>query len=130
MKSTEVMEGDSFTLHTDVTQMHSDDLILWTFGSKATHIAKIRAHDEIVPDSVDERFRDRLQLDNQTGSLTITNTSTGDSGPYKVEIVTGNKASVKTFSVTVYGKHYTFLFFSYSHCKYIQLLQSIPEIML
>ncbi|XP_077093994.1 uncharacterized protein LOC143746115 isoform X1 [Siphateles boraxobius] len=104
MKSTEVMEGDSVTLHTDVTQIHTDDLILWTFGPKGTHIAKInRAHDEIFHDSVDGRFRDRLQLDNQTGSLTITNTSTQHSGPYTVEIVTGNKVSGKTFSITVYA---------------------------
>ncbi|XP_039536282.1 uncharacterized protein LOC120484903 isoform X2 [Pimephales promelas] len=104
MRSTEVMEGDSVTLHTNVTQIHTDDLILWTFGPKDTHIAKIhRAHDEIFHDSVDGRFRDRLQLDNQTGSLTITHTSTPHSGPYTVEIVTGNKVSVKTFSVTVYA---------------------------
>ncbi|CAM4274365.1 unnamed protein product [Leuciscus chuanchicus] len=103
MKSTEVMEGDSVTLHTDVTQIHSDDLILWTFGSKATHIARINRAREIFNNSANGRFRDRLQLDNQTGSLTITNTSTGHSGPYEVEIVTGNKISVKTFRVTVYA---------------------------
>lgn len=124
------MEGDSVTLHTDVTQILTDDLILWTFGPKDTHIAKInRAHEEIFHDSVDGRFRDRLQLDNQTGSLTITNTSTRLSGPYTVEIVNENTVSVKTFSVTVYGKQsiYTVkcpVLFRFSF-NYIQLLQQI-----
>ncbi|XP_058624823.1 natural killer cell receptor 2B4-like [Onychostoma macrolepis] len=103
-KSAEVMEGDSVTLHTDLTEIQGDDLILWTFGPKKTHIAKInRAHHEIFHDNVDGRFRDRLHLENQTGSLTITNTSTEHSGPYKIEIVSENQVSSKTFSVTVYA---------------------------
>ncbi|KAL0199145.1 hypothetical protein M9458_007685, partial [Cirrhinus mrigala] len=102
-KSAEVMEGDSVTLHTDLTEIQGDDLILWTFGPKDTHIAKInKAHNEIFHDGVDGRFKDRLHLDNQTGSLTITNTCTEHSGPYKIEIVTENRVSTKTFSVTVY----------------------------
>ncbi|XP_067237089.1 SLAM family member 5-like [Chanodichthys erythropterus] len=104
MKSEEVMEGDSVTLHTDVTEIRSNDLILWTFGPKDTHLAKIsRAHHEIFQDSVDGRFRDRLHLDSQTASLTISNTSTEHSGPYKIEIVSENRVSSKTFSVTVYA---------------------------
>ncbi|XP_073702523.1 SLAM family member 5-like [Garra rufa] len=98
------MEGDSVTLHTNLTEIQGDDLILWTFGPKDTHIAKInKAHNEIFHDGVDGRFRDRLKLDNQTGSLTITNTSTEHSGPYKIEIVSENQVLIKTFSVTVYA---------------------------
>ncbi len=124
VKSAEVMEGDSVTLHTDLTEIQGDDLILWTFGPKDTHIAKInKAHNEIFHDGVDGRFRDRLHLDNQTGSLTITNTSTEHSGPYKIEIVTENRVSIKTFSVTVYGKQSSTLSFVLFFFNCIKLLQ-------
>ncbi|XP_067310511.1 SLAM family member 5-like [Pseudorasbora parva] len=104
MKSAEVMEGDSVTLRPNVTEIKRDDLILWTFGPKNTHIAKInRAHHEIFDDSVDGRFRARLHLDNQTGSLTITNASTQHSGTYRIEIITGNQIILETFSLIVYA---------------------------
>ncbi|KTF89397.1 hypothetical protein cypCar_00039873 [Cyprinus carpio] len=48
-------------------------------------------------DVPDGRFRDRLKLDNQTGSLTITNITTEHAGLYEVEI-TGVKLSTKEFS--------------------------------
>ncbi|CAM4660161.1 unnamed protein product [Leuciscus chuanchicus] len=50
-----------------------------------------------------ERFRDRLKLDDQTGSLTITNTTTEHTGVYKLEIK-GVKITSKTFSVSVYAR--------------------------
>ncbi|KAL0161182.1 hypothetical protein M9458_044907, partial [Cirrhinus mrigala] len=47
-----------------------------------------------------EGFRDRLKLDHQTGSLTIMNTTTTDSGLYTLEIYSDSD-SEKTFKVTV-----------------------------
>ncbi|XP_050950438.1 CD48 antigen [Labeo rohita] len=99
-----VMEGDSVTLHTDVTELQRYNVILWTFGPQGTHIAKISSvHNETFHDDVDERFRDRLKLDYQTGSLTITNISTEHNGLYKVEIVNENKVSSKHFMVKIYA---------------------------
>ncbi|XP_073699621.1 uncharacterized protein [Garra rufa] len=98
------MEGDSVTLHTDVTELQRDNVILGTFGPQDTHIAKINSvHNKTFHDGVDERFRDRLKLDYQTGSLTMTNISTEHNGLYKVEIVNENKVSSKHFIAKIYG---------------------------
>ncbi|XDV23787.1 hypothetical protein PO909_028199 [Leuciscus waleckii] len=106
VKSVSVMEGDSVTLNTDVTEIHEDDDILWTFGAEKSQIAKIKIKKQIFStydDVPDGRFRDRLKLDNQTGSLTITDTRTEHAGDYEVKI-SGNILTTKTFSVSVYGE--------------------------
>ncbi|XDV23785.1 hypothetical protein PO909_028199, partial [Leuciscus waleckii] len=106
VKSVSVMEGDSVTLNTDVTEIHEDDDILWTFGAEKSQIAKIKIKKQIFStydDVPDGRFRDRLKLDNQTGSLTITDTRTEHAGDYEVKI-SGNILTTKTFSVSVYAR--------------------------
>ncbi len=95
-------EGDSVTLQTDATEIHEDEDILWYFGDKKSVIAKINRETK-TDDGTDERFRDRLKLDDQTGSLTITNTTTKHAGLYQLEI-NGAKLKSKTFSVSVYGE--------------------------
>ncbi len=78
---------------------------MWTFGQPQTRIAQIIKEDVIFStfDGPDGRFRDRLKLDNQTGSLTITNTRTTDSGLYQIYIK-GMKLITYRFNVTVYGE--------------------------
>ncbi len=49
------------------------------------------------------RFRDRLQIDDQTGSLTITNINKLHSGLYKVQIISGD-VKHKSFSIAVYSE--------------------------
>uniref|UniRef100_A0A8C2BZQ9 Ig-like domain-containing protein n=1 Tax=Cyprinus carpio TaxID=7962 RepID=A0A8C2BZQ9_CYPCA len=98
-ESVSVMEGDSVTLNTDLTEIHTHEDILWYFGPKMDLVAKIFSTYD-VPDG---RFRDRLKLDRQTGSLTITNTTIEHAGPYKVE-TEGVKYSSKMFSVSVYAR--------------------------
>ncbi|XP_058617304.1 SLAM family member 9-like isoform X3 [Onychostoma macrolepis] len=98
-----VMEGDSVTLNTDVTEVQKNDHILWMFqiNNSDTRVAEI--HKQVV-DMYDsnETFGDRLQMDSQTGSLTIRNIRTEHSGLYKLTII---KAGVtyKRFSVAVYA---------------------------
>ncbi|KAI2645640.1 T-cell surface antigen CD2 [Labeo rohita] len=82
-KTQSVMEGDSVTLHTDVTEIQDDDETLWNFGAENSLIAQINKASGIFFTSNDERFRDRLKLGNQTGSLTITNITTEHAGLYK-----------------------------------------------
>ncbi|KAL0161218.1 hypothetical protein M9458_044943, partial [Cirrhinus mrigala] len=50
----------------------------------------------------DGKFRDRLEV-NPTGSLTITNTTTTDSGLYKLQFNSSSSriSIIKIFSVTV-----------------------------
>ncbi len=101
-----MMERDSVTLHTDLTEIHEDDDILWKYGDDNSLLAEISREKKIsstYDDGPDEKFRNRLKLDHQTGSLTITNTTTEHAGVYKLDII-GVKWSSKTFSVSVYGE--------------------------
>ncbi|XDV22926.1 hypothetical protein PO909_027680 [Leuciscus waleckii] len=104
VKSVSVKEGDSVTLNSDLTEMKDGDVIQWRFGDENTVIAvinkpndRITVHDDVL----DGRFRDRLKLDNQTGSLTITNTTTEHDGDYKLLMFPGRLSS-KVFRVSVY----------------------------
>ncbi len=101
-QSLSVMEGDSVTLHTDATKIHDDDEIMWNFGAEISPIAQINRASGIFSTHTDERFRDRLKLDDKTGSLTITNITTQHAGLNKLEIIAA-KLSSKIFSVSVYG---------------------------
>ncbi|XP_052446372.1 SLAM family member 5-like [Carassius gibelio] len=104
-ESVSVMEGDSVTLKTDVTEVQQADDVVWTFGSYNSSIGKIKKQQQIffTSDVPDGRFRDRLKMDRQTGSLTITNITSQHAGVYKVEM-SGAKLSLKTFHVSVYAR--------------------------
>ncbi|KAI2646755.1 Thiol protease/hemagglutinin PrtT [Labeo rohita] len=101
--SVSVTEGDSVTLHTEVERQHQEN-IKWYVSS--VRIAQISGDLSFICTDVQcnegtERFRDRLKLDNQTGSLTITNTRTTDSGEYKLRIFSSDSESEKIFSVSI-----------------------------
>ncbi|XP_042604956.1 uncharacterized protein LOC122141495 [Cyprinus carpio] len=100
MKTVSVMEGESFTLHTDVSEVQKYFLIQWMFGS--TRIAEVNrlTQTSSTYGGPDERFRDRLHVD-QTGSVTIMNTRSTDSGVYKVTVIS-SETSYMTFNVTVH----------------------------
>ncbi|XP_051977616.1 uncharacterized protein LOC127639576 isoform X2 [Xyrauchen texanus] len=100
-----VLEGDSVTLHTNITEVQRDDHILWRFGPRNTRIAEIFKRDQInfIWVSNDEIFRDKLQLNNQTGSLTIKNITITHTGLYQVEMIRSGGTSVKRFIIIVYS---------------------------
>ncbi|XP_051762598.1 hepatocyte cell adhesion molecule-like, partial [Ctenopharyngodon idella] len=101
-----VKEGDSVTLNSGLTEIQTDDLITWTFGTDRSLMARItstRATKGIL-DGPDGEFGDRLKLDHQTGSLTITNIRTTDSGFYELTINNSISETKYRFSVTVYAR--------------------------
>ncbi len=103
MKSVSVTEGDNVSLNTGFTEVQREDQILWMFGPKETRIAELYKH-SIDMFKSNEMFGDRLQLDSFTGSLTIRNIRSTDSGLYKLQIHSNRGNSDKTFNLTVYGK--------------------------
>ncbi|XDV24029.1 hypothetical protein PO909_028327, partial [Leuciscus waleckii] len=78
-------EGESVTLYTGVIK-NTNYFIMWDFNN--TLIAEINGDQSKICTDVqcDERLRDRLKLDHQTGSLIIMNTRNTDSGEYKLQI--------------------------------------------
>ncbi|XP_067252739.1 SLAM family member 9-like isoform X2 [Chanodichthys erythropterus] len=103
VKSVSVMEGDSVTLNSDLTEIDDDDLILWRFETNNTLIAEINVLEDrftVYDDVLDGRFRDRLKLDHQTGSLTITNITTEHAGDYQLQ----TSSVRKSFNLTVYAR--------------------------
>ncbi|XP_073718232.1 uncharacterized protein [Misgurnus anguillicaudatus] len=85
--------GGSVTLDTCVTEIQKDDEILWMFED--TPIAQYTGgNDEsTLYDYIDERFKDKLEMNLQTGDLTIRNFRSEHTGVYKVQMKTssGNK---------------------------------------
>ncbi|XP_077081568.1 uncharacterized protein LOC143735308 [Siphateles boraxobius] len=81
-----VMEGDSVSLNTNITKKHHDKM-LWYFND--TRIALINGHPNTscLYDGEDGRFRDRLEVDYETGSLTITNIRSEHAGRYEAELI-------------------------------------------
>ncbi|ROL48899.1 CD48 antigen [Anabarilius grahami] len=104
-----VWKGDSVTLNSDLTEMKRYDWIRWRFGPENTLIAEINKEFDriaVYDDVLDGRFRDRLKLDKQTGSLTITNITTEHAGDYKLlmkKLRFSHSFSLKAFGVTVYA---------------------------
>ncbi|CAM4659192.1 unnamed protein product [Leuciscus chuanchicus] len=99
-----VMEGDSVTLkpHTVIPEGEGDSA-QWKFGELI--IARINKAKGRFSTSEGDNvgFKGCLKLDNQNGSLTITNIRTDHTGLYTLKI-SGTTETSETFSVTVSGK--------------------------
>ncbi|XP_026120020.1 uncharacterized protein LOC113099147 [Carassius auratus] len=101
VKSVSVMVGDSVTLHTDDTEIPRDSKIIWKFGNEIIAKMNEAGANPSTCDGPGAIFKDRLKLDKQTGSLTITNIRTEHIGRYSVDI-RSITAKLKTFQVTVH----------------------------
>ncbi len=85
-------EGENLTLSTGVINTNYE--MRWYLND--AHIAEITGDQSKICTDDKERFRDRLKLDHQTGSLTITNTRTTDSGLYELSSAAADSASVES----------------------------------
>nr|XP_055072575.1 uncharacterized protein LOC129452622 [Misgurnus anguillicaudatus] len=99
-----VMEGDSVTLSTNVTITQRDNQLLWRFGPNDARIAEIYKQSPPIYDDNNGTFKDKIQLDTHTGSLTITNVSFTQTGDYKLSIINSKGNLYKTFRVSVYPR--------------------------
>lgn len=108
-----LMEGDSVTLRTGLTEIPTDDTIEWWYEVEGSLIAKINRESIETSDGADGRFRSKLSL-NANGDLTINNIRTIHSGLYKLKIISSNRSCrgtitgkpiCKRFSVTISGQY-------------------------
>ncbi|KAA0711784.1 hypothetical protein E1301_Tti019099 [Triplophysa tibetana] len=97
VKSVTVTEGENVTIPTDVVKQ-KDDNIRWHHRAEHYTGAKVQENGIriISPDGK------KWKMNNQTGDLTITNTTTEDSGLYQLKIRRNNMNTYKHFNVTVY----------------------------
>ncbi|KAI2647737.1 CD48 antigen [Labeo rohita] len=103
MKIKSVKEGESVTLDPGEIKNPSKPKLSWYFND--VHATEINGDQSkiCIDGQCDERFRGRLKLDHQTGSLTITNTKTEHAGFFKVEIISRSFKIIRSFIVTVTG---------------------------
>lgn len=104
-----VVEGDSVTLHTNLTDMKGVIKVLWRVGEKDSQDILVgEAGNDDYKDNT--TFSDRLQVDVQTRDITIKNMRSKHTGRYEVEIISNIGSNYKAFRVTVTGEH-TFIFY-------------------
>ncbi|XP_066517984.1 CD48 antigen-like isoform X2 [Hoplias malabaricus] len=100
------LEGNTVIIHTGLTAVQSDAKILWFYGPEKADINIVDSQvfrGETVIDYNTERFRDRLKLNRNSGSLTIRNISREDSGLYKLLVILTSGPSDWSFRVNVYA---------------------------
>nr|XP_055073015.1 uncharacterized protein LOC129452977 [Misgurnus anguillicaudatus] len=102
-----VRVGHSVILHNNVSKKPGDEKIVWRIQHNNSPVAEIiRNVTELSYNVHDGRFKDRLQVDDQTGDLIITNITTEDFGSYEVNITVRSHTYTihRSFSVNVKGE--------------------------
>ncbi len=102
-KTVSAMVGECLILITDFN-ITKGERVQWSFQDKPLATGM---NGEINNTSygADVRFRDRLELHHQTGSLTIKNTRTSDTGVYQLKLLSRcGKNICWEFNVTVSGE--------------------------
>lgn len=92
-------EGASVLLQT-AAEIQTDDLIVWTSGAQNRLVVK----SDSGKTTFGKRFRNRVNLNTMTGSLTITNIRLTDSGHFKLQIINSEQTTFKRYNVTVTGE--------------------------
>uniref|UniRef100_A0A3Q2D9Y3 Ig-like domain-containing protein n=1 Tax=Cyprinodon variegatus TaxID=28743 RepID=A0A3Q2D9Y3_CYPVA len=94
-------EKTNVTLQTGETLLNAESV--WTFGAETPNmrIATIMRGKEVKND-YGEIFKDRLLIDHHTGSLTIIQVKTSDTGKYQFQSI-GTKILMRVFHLIVYS---------------------------
>lgn len=101
-------EGSSFTFPRDVADVQKYDWIKWIFED--TTIAEFNRQRspslEYYGNVKDGKFKDRLKMDDETRSLTITDMKSTDSGLYKLQVIVQNqKHKTRAYRLTVSSEY-------------------------
>lgn len=100
-----LIEGNPFTLHVNPDDIKGAFALEWMFNDTIIAEIAIEVNTSKQVQYPDKKiFRDRLKMNEQSGSLTIKNIRTTDSGLYKLQIRAKSKESIKTFRVFVSGE--------------------------
>ncbi|XP_062316467.1 SLAM family member 5-like [Osmerus eperlanus] len=103
MTQLSVQKGKTVTLDTHIAGLQTDDEILWIYNEwmlLQVHRGKLRRT------SLDERFKDRLHLDRETGSPSVRDISVHDAGVYQLRTIRGDKAAYPiTINLYVYANN-------------------------
>ncbi len=87
-----------------ITHIKQGERVQWSFQDK-TLATGMNGDINNTSYGDDERFRDRLELHHQTGSLTIKNIRTSDTGVYQLKFLSRcGKNICWEFNVTVSGE--------------------------
>lgn len=102
VRTVEVNKGEPVILNAGVgTQKYNQ--LLWRFEAERTFLAQLDKTGQIKLTN-HEGFKDRLNLDHQTGDLTIRDVGTEHSGVYHLEINSNRHSLLKKYKLTVHGK--------------------------
>ncbi|XP_028974199.1 hepatocyte cell adhesion molecule isoform X2 [Esox lucius] len=97
IKTVRGIEGQTITLNTGLTGLQNDS-IYWTYGP-------VRAQTRIATLNVGRNipeYNERLNLDAQSGSLTIRSLTTSDNGIYELTVLR-EQVLKQTFKLTIYA---------------------------
>ncbi|XP_058877851.1 SLAM family member 5-like isoform X2 [Acipenser ruthenus] len=93
--------GESFTFPVVIPNLQPDIEVHWRYGPAGPDSPIARLQEGKIKTDFDERFKSRLQLNMNTGSLQIHHLNTEDSGIYQVETV--RNIFHKRFYLSVYN---------------------------
>ncbi|XP_056304454.1 uncharacterized protein LOC130216584 [Danio aesculapii] len=86
VKSHTVKAGDSLTLNTNITKQQTEP-VLWYFNDTRIALINGDSNKSCLYDGEGGRFRDRLEVNYESGSLTITNITAEHTGRYEARII-------------------------------------------
>ncbi|CAM4675477.1 unnamed protein product [Leuciscus chuanchicus] len=103
IETVQVKEGGFLNLHPGLHDLNGDVQILWTFesGRQSTRVAQM--YQGKIYTHYDKRLTGRVQLDRDTGILTISDIRTNESGLYKAVIIVNTHISGWRYKVDVYA---------------------------